>query len=544
MNFTLFKNLGYDGIGASPSTLTDFGDLAVYVYFFLEINTTKQARGYSVSFYTGNYLNFTTFGSTSMDGKTFTQKPSVTPIFARNSTAIPLDGFVFIPERVDTMDTPNGKLISSLGIIGLILCFAAFMFVAVFRNSKPVKRAVILDMSLVILGCTFCYSSLFFYLNRPSTFTCTGRIVAVAIGFGLVVSSLIIKNVYMISVFGVTYMLSKEAGVMLRTRFYVLRFLVIGIDAVLAALWAKFSDIKAVLVTTPTYTAYVCQDKTRLDGSSKWSIALYAYNGILFTFLFPTIYYLKYVRISELNESRILGPIVIIVLLFFLLIQGMASFSLTDTGADTKVCICLWIIVTSVLVSSIGSRAVEVFLDSQINLKKGGFSATQSTTSSVQDSSDDGKGKPKVSVTGRANMPGMRDPQQSRTMSIVPGDKEKSKQPFTFKPYYFMPISTKKHRLLVCKRDSVLFDKWRQVVVIVQKTKKCEVWVSLTSLDKTFGFYIGADCTPIVKDVYVTLKARIDAPRKDQVTLEFGGVDEVNDFLSSFSEGMQTMGKE
>ncbi|KAJ3006840.1 UNVERIFIED_CONTAM: hypothetical protein HDU68_003856 [Siphonaria sp. JEL0065] len=201
--------------------------------------------------------------------------------------------------------------------------------------------------------------------------------------------------------------------------------------------------------------------------SSKWSIALYAYNGILFAFLLPTIYYLKYIRISELNESRILGPIV-----FFLLIEGMASFSLTDTTTDTKICIFLWIIVASVLVSTIGSCAVEVFLDSQINLKKGSFNATQSTTSSFQDSSDDGKAKPKASVAGRTNMPKMRDAQgQSRTMSIVPGDKEKGKHPFSFKPYYFMPISTKKQKLLVCKRDSVLFDKWRQVVVIVQKTK-------------------------------------------------------------------------
>ncbi|ORY51307.1 periplasmic binding protein-like I [Rhizoclosmatium globosum] len=304
MNYTIFKNVSYNGISAMPATLSDSGDLLV---------------GYTASFYTGNYLNLTSFGQTSQDGSQFIPSTTITPVFAANTTLIPVDGPPPLPVIVDTMDTSNGKVMLALSVSGLVICAAVLVFVGVFRGSRVVKSASPPDLVVVVLGCVSVYVSILFYIGESTDSTCTARIVTLVMGVGAILTSLLVKNLMLVVLFRFKAAMGKAEAARLRMGTLILKFLLIGIEALIAGIWVKQSGVQGVQDVGSNRVVYECQDWVgRGKQISHFSVALYVFNGILLLCIAPIIYGLRLVSWGNMNESSTLTMIAVFWAVFFL----------------------------------------------------------------------------------------------------------------------------------------------------------------------------------------------------------------------------------
>ncbi|KAI9351526.1 periplasmic binding protein-like I [Obelidium mucronatum] len=180
MNYTLFQNLGYNGLTSQPVILNAKGDLNL---------------PYIITYYTGDYSNTTVFGETDMFGTSFLYNNHSLPVFYGGSSIPPPDGppEYEIVEIVLNHQHPLGRGILALLFSGILICFMANTFLIWFRTKSIIKRSSLIFLVPVTMGAFILCCSIVFFYNTATVFSCSARVWFQLIGYALIVGSVIMK---------------------------------------------------------------------------------------------------------------------------------------------------------------------------------------------------------------------------------------------------------------------------------------------------------------------------------------------------------------
>ncbi|KAJ3076004.1 hypothetical protein HDU98_006168, partial [Podochytrium sp. JEL0797] len=198
MNYTLFRDLGYNGLSGAPISLNEEGDL--------------ESAG------------------------------SSTP---------PADGppIITIPESVISTSDSTGALILFYASSSLTGCIGALLFTVWYRHERVIKESGFFFLLPLVSGYTLLSVSLFCFMDRVSVITCVGRIWLQVIGFGSAVGILLAK----------VEPRSLSTGVSKKKRGNRVVGLMVAI-LILLSLWTFLQPHSIQQLEFPTYTIYICID--------------------------------------------------------------------------------------------------------------------------------------------------------------------------------------------------------------------------------------------------------------------------------------------
>ncbi|KAJ3232583.1 hypothetical protein HDU81_002846 [Chytriomyces hyalinus] len=345
MNWTLFKDLNYAGVTWPDMRLDSLGDLEMPIL---------------VQRYTGDYMNRTSFALSDLEFTRFVEYNTSEPIFHNDATIPPPDGPT-ISSRSYANNTFEGAFIIALTATGAILSIASIAFFIAFRRDNIAKSASIPECVACLSGCCIGYLSLLFFLNTPTTVACKARVALISTAFGVVVSCLASRSLFIAVIFSTrqVYKNSKALNVT-HQRFKYCNMLVVAVEVVLVAAWGYFSKVRVRCIETNADFYGVCVEASEKGMSmSIISVVLVVYNILIYIALLFSLYLQKDVgsdRSDELTTLLITSLIVPIILTIIKSLENTAS-----PDADFRVAICIWIGVTVILFKVMGYPALSVY---------------------------------------------------------------------------------------------------------------------------------------------------------------------------------------
>ncbi|KAJ3405919.1 hypothetical protein HDU80_000489 [Chytriomyces hyalinus] len=333
MNWTLFKDLNYSGVTWPDMKLDSQGDLEMPIL---------------VSRYTGNYMNRTSFALSDLGFTRFLEYNTSNPIFHNDDTIPPPDGPI-ISSRSYSSDTFEGEFIIALTATGALLSIASIAFFITFRHDNIAKSASIPECVACLSGCCIGYLSLLFFLNTPTTMACKARVALISTAFGVVVSCLASRSLFIAVIFSTrqVYKNSKALNITHR-RFKYCNMLVVALELVLVAAWGYFSKVRVRYIETNAIFYGVCVEAAEKGLSMSFmSAALFVHNIIIYVALLCSLYLQKDVGSDRSDELTTLVITSLIVPLALIIINGLDNTVSSD--ADFRVAICIWIGITVIL---------------------------------------------------------------------------------------------------------------------------------------------------------------------------------------------------
>ncbi|ORY51304.1 hypothetical protein BCR33DRAFT_451959 [Rhizoclosmatium globosum] len=181
--------------------------------------------------------------------------------------------------------------------------------------------------------------SMYLYLDDITDYKCNVREMLFSAGYAIILISLTSKNALLIRLFDPV----KPSRIsVLRNGF---RFFT-GLTLQFEAVRSSFSTVYTIR----------CEKTLAIDFQYK-SIALGAYNGLIFIAFLVTVFKLKRVW-SQHNDASKHALLAVVALLVLVITKTLSSQS--DKNIDFKLCICLWLFGTFVLILTVGSKATKV----------------------------------------------------------------------------------------------------------------------------------------------------------------------------------------
>ncbi|TPX74779.1 hypothetical protein CcCBS67573_g03937 [Chytriomyces confervae] len=338
---------GYSGLSMNPVLIDELGD---------------QKKPGSFSRFTGDYRNTTNFAASDAHLSTMRYYNTSTHIFYNDSSIPPHDSNV-----VDLVllsygaESFYGQTIVALFGVGLLLSFASYFLVIHERKNKIVRSTSIPECIILITGCLVAYAGSITYINARSEALCKVRVWSLSMAQILIASPLISKSLLLVSMFS-SGRIYKNDRVLKKMQHQVriLNGAAIVIEAVLLALWTfeKNSFVLEIKENMSAYwrcTSFGSKNKT----ASPFFVALCSYNGLMIFGLLVFAYLEKSVHCKMQDNSATLITVFISLALMILLIFELLGTP--DFTTDFKVCVCIWVTITLVLVCTIGSTALDVF---------------------------------------------------------------------------------------------------------------------------------------------------------------------------------------
>ncbi|KAI9349101.1 periplasmic binding protein-like I [Obelidium mucronatum] len=302
MNSSHFSNLGYQSLVYRLIQLTERGDMKTQ-YQFRAYNGTKYSISGAVHLGKIQALKerILGIGATDRELTSFEFYPDSQGFFFNGS--LPLDG---LPVQYSyTLEWQAGKIIVAMSCIGFLATFFSIIFLILFQSSAILRVASVPECLAIVLGCVSIQLHIYLHFGEaPAILICHLRNWAFNLGFNLVISTLICKNLLVTHTVGNYYYISCHYGEFLPRR-----------------------------------------------------VLLY-YNVFLFLALLPTTYLVQLkVRWESHNESTILS------ITFFAI--GLASLVISNFDTSSALfnlmkSICIWVAMMVVLLLLVGSRFGEM----------------------------------------------------------------------------------------------------------------------------------------------------------------------------------------
>ncbi|KAI8827383.1 periplasmic binding protein-like I [Chytriomyces cf. hyalinus JEL632] len=325
MNWTLFKDLNYSGLTWSDMKLDSKGDLEMPIL---------------VSRYTGNYMNRTSFALSDLGFTRFLEYNTSNPIFHNDAAIPPPDGPI-ISSRSYASDTFEGAFIIALTSTGAVISVASIAFFIAFRHDNIAKSASIPECVACLSGCCIGYLSLLFFLGTPTTVACKARVALISTAFGVVVSCLASRSLFIAVIFSTrqVYKNSKALNITHR-RFKYCNLLVVALELALVAAWGYFSKVRVRSIETNTIFYEVCVEAVEKGLSMSFmSAALFVYNILIYVALLCSLYLQKDVGPDRSDELTALVITSLIVPIALIIISGLDNTVSPDAdfrGAPLK----------------------------------------------------------------------------------------------------------------------------------------------------------------------------------------------------------------
>ncbi|KAJ3259507.1 hypothetical protein HDU77_001853 [Chytriomyces hyalinus] len=346
MNYTLFQDLGYNGLTRSPMTLNSNGDLIM---------------PWMVLVFTGDLFNSTPIGHTDSEATEFQYYNKMTAVFPGGSP--PSDGLVEVKEYSPDLRSIEGRLMLSIAILGIVSTSGLFMFVILNRNHKAVKAMSVPETLIMLGGFMMEFIALLTYLQPATLVTCHVRLWLNTLGYSIVVSTIVCKHVVVAFLFQET---KTKRFIQIQWRFRILNAALIFFPLALLVGHRITSRTQLISIKLMADTCYnYCREKTRTAFSIATTLSYY--NVLLTLALIPTIYSLQRVHWSSHQSDTTVS----IVLLIWILGGVLSSIlQITDTtghqadaaAIDLKREICVNILSLLALYILMSACVVEVLL--------------------------------------------------------------------------------------------------------------------------------------------------------------------------------------
>ncbi|KAJ3409515.1 Gamma-aminobutyric acid type B receptor subunit 2 [Chytriomyces hyalinus] len=333
MNYTLFQDLGYDGVTLKGMRLTDGGDLAL---------------PYQFQYFTGKLFETVAFGQTNIKATAFTSYAGVQPKFSGGSSTPPADGATQLVEQFYSSDSLAMGVLIALAIIGILVALGFFGFVCLNRDHKVVKSMSIPESLFIVIGSLLCYIHMLLFLGAPSREVCVARVWTLSLGFIFAISGLVCKNVYIARIFWSRVRHPSRLQLTVRS----LNAVIVLVELILLAVWTKDYQFQTLQIVSDNKTRKTCGHLNSVSSS-------FCYNVAIFLCLIPTIYLVQKVSMPNFNETYSL----VYTLLIVGISVGITLISKTNIYTDLVQGVLTWVSATSVLTLVIGSRILEVYLD-------------------------------------------------------------------------------------------------------------------------------------------------------------------------------------
>ncbi|KAI8845963.1 periplasmic binding protein-like I [Chytriomyces cf. hyalinus JEL632] len=473
MNYTLFQDLGYNGVTWKDMRLTDGGDLAL---------------PYQFQYFTGKLFETVAFGQTNIKATAFTSYAGVQPKFSGGSSTPPADGAPLPIETFYSSDSSAMGVLIALAIIGILVAFAFVVFVCQNRAHKVVKSMSIPESLLIVIGSVFCYIHILLLLGAPTREMCVARVWTLSLGFIFAISGLVCKNVYIARIFWSRVRHPSKLQLTVRS----FNAVIVLVELILLAVWSKDYPFQTLQIVSDNKTRKTCGRLNSVSSS-------FYYNVAIFLCLIPTIYLVQKVTMPNFNETYSLVYTVLIVGISV----GITLVSKTNIYTDLVQGVLTWVSATSVLSLVIGSRILEVYLDPAKPPKVKSTRENQ-TFSSIRSQQPAGAGKDSKATTGRESVtaamkesngtveesaktkastrdgflhfPGASNRPKSSFTQSTPGIKREEKSAKT--DHYKFHIFSKAQTLIPCKASAT--SSWKLARVELHDLRDGELsWIAL-----------------------------------------------------------------
>ncbi|ORY51262.1 hypothetical protein BCR33DRAFT_450888 [Rhizoclosmatium globosum] len=309
MNYTWFQNLNYNGLGASPMLLNQYGDFE---------------SSYDIFYYTGDNDNLTMF----FDG----------------SNIPPPDGPITISYVLVTISNSYALLFTILGSVGIGFSLFIFIFLIQYRKHHLVK-SIGVDYTVVsLLGCILGYIHLLLETNPPSSLMCKIQILSLLLTYSFILIPLAVKNLYVWIIFTADEALDIDS---LSKKLYGLTGALLFIEIILTAVWYSYSNASLKPFFTHTLEVYDCMY------SHQTSIMTEAVQGALYVFNFGILIALISLASMVRNVLPTWNESALLLTIFFLYsLCGGFIYLLpmnTDEFNDLRRCLAVYATVTITL---------------------------------------------------------------------------------------------------------------------------------------------------------------------------------------------------
>ncbi|ORY51258.1 periplasmic binding protein-like I [Rhizoclosmatium globosum] len=340
-NYSLFQNLGYDGLSASPLTLNQFGDSEV---------------AYEALYFTGNMEESFVFGKTSLNATDFI--PSInhsTPRFYGGSNTPPPDDaeHPHPPVTVYSLDNYRGRTILLLAVFGIILSLVGVALLAHNRTHRFLRAASVPESIGILCGCVIGYVALLFYLNEPTPTYCMYRVLLNLTAYATITTLFISKSSKLLRLSRLTRRVSQREidWIVFSTRGMWCLLMLVVIFLIIQ--WAKASQYNTLLGHMQDGSYLTCQATNSLHVLTTFVVMLFC---ILICLLPTMALFLKQLQNlhTSYDESLLLIIIFIVTCLIVLLFYTMG----TSESSDFNSAVILWLFWSMTQLLYMGPKAI------------------------------------------------------------------------------------------------------------------------------------------------------------------------------------------
>ncbi|KAJ3395901.1 Metabotropic GABA-B receptor subtype 3A, partial [Chytriomyces hyalinus] len=347
MNISLWRSItNYSGLSMDPVVIDEFGD---------------ESRRAVFSRFTGNYRNTTQFAMSDIFLSKMDYYNTSGPIFY-NDMAIPPLGGGDVTVLSYGSEPFYSRAIIGLCVTGLCLSFASYFLLLQSRSHHVVRTVSVPEFLVLITGCLAAYAGTIAYIDSESVYLCKARIWSLSLAQILIVSPLLSKSIFLVSIFAKGRIYKNERllkKIQLQVR--LLNCAVILIVAVILAFWSLERNVVPERIERDATAYWRCSyftSKSKL--TTPLSYLLYSYNGILIVGLPVSVYFEKSVQSERHDNSATSITVFTCFALTFLLVFGLL-LGTHDFTTEFKICVCVWVAATLILTCTIGSMALELF---------------------------------------------------------------------------------------------------------------------------------------------------------------------------------------
>ncbi|KAJ3017302.1 UNVERIFIED_CONTAM: hypothetical protein HDU68_011758 [Siphonaria sp. JEL0065] len=454
MNYSAFKDTGFNGTLLNPMKLDDYGDVAANTVF-TSLNSTFWINGGAQPVFaeidkaTGAYIHH------------------FPPTFYGGGSIPPPDGppnnFIVIH---NSLNESQGKGILGLFISGVILILVSGVLLYINQNAKSIKANNPGQLSLCLIGSLLCITSIYYFLNDPTPSSCHIRIWLSVTGLCLIVMPLIMKNLYIYKIVSSKISMTKQQVTTNKILTNVVTAVILAIEVALLAVWHGVE--KSFIPQTITVHEYILQQCVTGNPQAKGTeTGLYVVNSFILIAMFTMAYLNRNVN-PIYNESSFLMFFSILLCLMAFLILGLE----VDETLVIKQCACLWIVGVSVPLFLLGPKYLEFLLEADVSkLKVGKTSVSLVNTSTTK-------------ATKSARKAGRQSQTQSITISSVPVVKSIYKKAW---------INIDLVYRAVYNQNELLWPTWRSLRGVSIASYHQKVWIMCSVRQ-------GMECFPLLEN--------------------------------------------
>ncbi|KAJ3249769.1 hypothetical protein HDU77_007445, partial [Chytriomyces hyalinus] len=347
MNFTLFQHLNYDGMTADDITLDSFGNLAAPSEYLTLLGENLTTRLFATSDLSASTINFY---NTSLS------------IFRDGSARAPPDGPMFDYSKPSS--AVQRIVVMAAAVTGMSLTIFCSLLILFHNTSKVVRAASIPETLTLLVGCCLSYCGLLLYMDSPAKQICHARVAVLIVSFGLTVSPVVFKSLFLIDIFasGKAYknraMLRKTQ---LKYRFTNCMFILFEVAIAMVWFLKSQSDTKAVLDATLGLNYHVCS--ARSNANPALVIGVYTFNLALCAALVYSSVRQRSIESSAHNDSTTMIILMITLALGFTLIEGINALE-SDGWTDFKVAMCIFIFTSAIVIGVLLPIILDLYQES------------------------------------------------------------------------------------------------------------------------------------------------------------------------------------